>query len=89
VFVIGDCASSTLPASAQLAEQHGVSAGKTIRAFLNGKPAPKLGAPKNLGMFGSLGKYNGFGRAFGVTVTGFIPRMMKHVINIYYRFTVK
>lgn len=89
IFVIGDCASAKLPASAQLAEQHGVNVGKTIKQILQGKTPRKSPAPKSKGMVGSLGKYKGFGSAFGINLIGPIPRIVKYGINIYYKWTIK
>ena len=89
VFVIGDCALAKLPASAQLAEQHGVIAGKTIRALLNGETPSKGKQPRSKGMMGSLGKYNGFGSVFGISLTGFVPRVIKYGINVYYKWIIK
>ncbi|RUL46925.1 MULTISPECIES: NAD(P)/FAD-dependent oxidoreductase [Lysinibacillus] len=78
VFVVGDCASSDLPASAQLAEEQAERVVKVLKLRWNNEPLPeKLPAIKLKGFMGSLGKKQGFVYLADTTVTGRIARLMK------------
>lgn len=77
VFVIGDCASSTLPPTAQLAEEQAERVVKVLRARWSGAQAPELSEIKLKGFMGSLGKKQGFVHLADTTVTGRIARLMK------------
>lgn len=78
VFVIGDCASSTLPPTAQLAEEQAEHVVKVLRTRWSGMPLPeKMPEIKLKGFMGSLGKKQGFVHLADTTVTGRIARLMK------------
>ncbi|MCP1145688.1 NAD(P)/FAD-dependent oxidoreductase [Lysinibacillus endophyticus] len=78
VYVIGDCASSDLPASAQLAEEQAERVVKVLRHRWNNEPLPeKMPEIKLKGFMGSLGKKQGFVYLADTTVTGRIARLMK------------
>lgn len=78
VFVVGDCASSDLPASAQLAEEQGERIVKVLKHRWNNEPLPeKMPEIKLKGFMGSLGKKQGFVHLADTTVTGRIARLMK------------
>lgn len=78
VFVVGDCASSDLPASAQLAEEQGERVVKVLKHRWNNEPLPeKMPEIKLKGFMGSLGKKQGFVHLADTTVTGRIARLMK------------
>ena len=78
VFVIGDCASSDLPASAQLAEEQAERVAKVLKLRWNSQPLPeKMNDIKLKGFMGSLGKKQGFVYLADTTVTGRIARLMK------------
>ncbi|WP_332648992.1 NAD(P)/FAD-dependent oxidoreductase [Lysinibacillus sp. 54212] len=78
VFVIGDCASSTLPPTAQLAEEQAEHVVKILRTRWSGMSLPdKMPEIKLKGFMGSLGKKQGFVHLADTTVTGRIARLMK------------
>jgi len=76
IYLIGDCAASEHPPSAQLAEFHGEYVGEILLDVWNGK----MSLPRkfhNKGALGSLGKATGFGQVKGVDLSGRIPRLLK------------
>ncbi|SOC13007.1 NADH dehydrogenase FAD-containing subunit [Ureibacillus xyleni] len=78
VYVIGDCASSDLPASAQLAEEQAERVVKVLKHRWNNETLPeKMPEIKLKGFMGSLGKKQGFVYLADTTVTGRIARLMK------------
>ncbi|KGR75063.1 NAD(P)/FAD-dependent oxidoreductase [Ureibacillus sinduriensis] len=78
VFVVGDCASSDLPASAQLAEEQAERIVKVLTKRWRNEPLPETMPPIKLkGFMGSLGKKQGFVHLADTTVTGRIARLMK------------
>ena len=78
VFVVGDCASSDLPASAQLAEEQAERVVKVLNKRWKNEPLPEKMPPIKLkGFMGSLGKKQGFVHLADTTVTGRIARLMK------------
>ena len=85
IFVIGDCASSDLPPTAQLAEEMAERVVKVLKARYNGDPTPKLTEIKMKGFMGSLGKKTGFVHIADTTVTGRIARLMKSGYMWYYK----
>ncbi len=85
IFVIGDCASSTLPPTAQLAEEQAERVVKVLKARWAGQSTPKLSDIKMKGFMGSLGKKQGFVHLADTTVTGRIARLMKSGLLWYYK----
>ena len=85
IFVIGDCASSHLPPTAQLAEEQAERVVKVLKARWAGQPNPKLSEIKMKGFMGSLGKKQGFVHLADTTVTGRIARLMKSGLLWYYK----
>ncbi len=78
VYVIGDCASSELPPSAQLAEEQAERVVKVLRARFKNEPLPeKMPEIKLKGYLGSLGKKHGFAHVMDTAVTGRLARLMK------------
>lgn len=78
VYVVGDCASSDLPASAQLAEEQGERIVKVLKHKWKNEPLPeKMPEIKLKGFMGSLGKKQGFVYLADTAVTGRIARLMK------------
>ena len=78
VYVIGDCASSTLPPTAQLAEEQAERVVKVLKMRWTGMPLPEtMPEIKLKGFMGSLGKKQGFVHLADTTVTGRIARLMK------------
>lgn len=78
IFVIGDCASSELPPTAQLAEEQAERVVKVLRSrWSTGKNPESLSEIKLKGFMGSLGKKQGFVHLADTTVTGRIARLMK------------
>ncbi len=71
VYVIGDCASSDLPPSAQLAEEQAERAVKALKLRYRNEPLPeKMPEIKMKGSLGSLGKKQGFAFVLDMAVTG-------------------
>lgn len=78
VYVVGDCASSDLPASAQLAEEQAERIARVLKLRWKGEVLPeKLPEIKLKGFMGSLGKKQGFVHIADTTVTGRIARLLK------------
>lgn len=78
IYVIGDCASSTLPPTAQLAEEQAEHVVKVLKMRWTGMPLPEIMPEIKLkGFMGSLGKKQGFVHLADTTVTGRIARLMK------------
>lgn len=78
VYVIGDCASSTLPPTAQLAEEQAERVVKVLKMRWTDMPLPEtMPEIKLKGFMGSLGKKQGFVHLADTTVTGRIARLMK------------
>ncbi|MDM5334873.1 NAD(P)/FAD-dependent oxidoreductase [Ureibacillus composti] len=78
VFVIGDCASSELPASAQLAEEQAERVVRVLKLRWNNQALPEtMPEIKLKGFMGALGKKQGFVYLADKTVTGRIARLMK------------
>ncbi len=78
VYVVGDCASSDLPASAQLAEEQAERIARVLKLRWKGEALPeKMPEIKLKGFMGSLGKKQGFVHIADTTVTGRIARLMK------------
>jgi len=87
VFVIGDCAASDLPATAQLAEEQAERVVKVLKYRWNNEPLPeKLPPIKLKGFMGSLGKKQGFVHLADTTVTGRIARLMKSGLLWMYKW---
>lgn len=76
VYVIGDCAASEHPPSAQLAEFHGEYVAQTLLDLWSDRP-PARRQYQNRGALGSLGKSAGFGSVKGMELSGKIPRLLK------------
>ncbi|MER1958573.1 MAG: NAD(P)/FAD-dependent oxidoreductase [Solibacillus sp.] len=86
VYVIGDCASSHLPPTAQLAEEQAERVVKVLKMRWKGETLPeKLSEIKMKGFMGSLGKKQGFVNLGDTTVTGRIARLMKSGYMWYYK----
>ncbi|KGR78158.1 NAD(P)/FAD-dependent oxidoreductase [Ureibacillus manganicus] len=86
VYVIGDCASSNLPPSAQLAEEQAEYAVKALKAKYKNEPLPeKMPEIKLKGSLGSLGKKQGFALVMDMAVTGRIARLMKSGYLWFYK----
>lgn len=86
IFVIGDCASSHLPPTAQLAEEQAERVVKVLKArWETGQNPEKLTEIKLKGFMGSLGKKQGFVHLADTTVTGRIARLMKSGLLWYYK----
>lgn len=78
IFVIGDCASSTLPPTAQLAEEQAERVVRVLKLRWNNEALPEtMPEIKLKGFMGSLGKKQGFVHLADTTVTGRIARLMK------------
>ena len=78
IYVIGDSASSTLPPTAQLAEEQAERVVKVLKMRWKGTPLPEtMPEIKLKGFMGSLGKKQGFVHLADTTVTGRIARLMK------------
>ncbi|PGK51155.1 FAD-dependent oxidoreductase [Priestia megaterium] len=77
VFVIGDCASSPLPPSAQLAQQQAKQLVSILLCMLKNKQLAKPKEIKSKGVLGSLGHHDGFGDMFNLPFTGLVPRIAK------------
>ncbi|MCY0901428.1 MAG: FAD-dependent oxidoreductase [Firmicutes bacterium] len=76
IYVIGDCAASEHPPSAQLAEFQGEYVAQTLLArWHDAEPTDRQ--YQNKGALGSLGKAAGFGSVKGVELSGKIPRLLK------------
>jgi len=86
IFVIGDCASSNLPPTAQLAEEQAERVVKVLKSrWATGKNPEKLTEIKLKGFMGSLGKKQGFVNLGDATVTGRIARLMKSGLLWFYK----
>lgn len=86
IFVIGDCASSDLPPTAQLAEEQAERVVKVLKSrWATGKNPEKLPEIKLKGFMGSLGKKQGFVNLGDATVTGRIARLMKSGLLWFYK----
>ena len=86
VYVIGDCASSDLPATAQLAEEQAERVVKVFKHRWNNEVLPEtMPKIKLKGFMGSLGKKQGFVHLADTTVTGRIARLMKSGLLWMYR----
>ena len=78
VFFVGDCASSTLPPTAQLAEEQAEHIVRVLKARWRHEELPeKMPEIKLKGFMGSLGKKQGFVHLADTTLTGRIARLMK------------
>ncbi|MED3662397.1 NAD(P)/FAD-dependent oxidoreductase [Ureibacillus sp. FSL K6-8385] len=78
VYVVGDCASSDLPASAQLAEEQAERIAQVLKLRWKGEKLPEKMPPIKLkGFMGSLGKKQGFVYIADKTMTGRIARLLK------------
>ncbi len=76
IYVIGDCAASDHPPTAQLAEFHGEYVGQVLLAKWRNQQVTKRTFSAK-GTLGSLGRGSGFGTLKGVDMAGKIPRMLK------------
>ncbi|SOC41154.1 NAD(P)/FAD-dependent oxidoreductase [Ureibacillus acetophenoni] len=86
VYVIGDCASSDLPPSAQLAEEQAERAVRALKARFKNEPLPEtMPEIKMKGSLGSLGKKQGFALVMDMAVTGRIARLMKSGYLWFYK----
>jgi NADH dehydrogenase len=85
VFVIGDCASLPHAPSAQLAELQADQVATVFKKKWKDEPLPNLSPIKLKGVFGSLGKKQGFGMMGGTTLTGRVPRLLKSGILWMYK----
>ncbi|MGG2056228.1 NAD(P)/FAD-dependent oxidoreductase [Lysinibacillus pakistanensis] len=87
VYVVGDCASSDFPPSAQLAEEQAEHIVKVLRMRWKGENLPeKMPDIKLKGFMGSLGKKQGFAYLADTTVTGRIARLMKSGLLWLYKY---
>nr|WP_106780634.1 NAD(P)/FAD-dependent oxidoreductase [Lysinibacillus timonensis] len=86
VYVIGDCASSDLPPSAQLAEEQAEHVVKVLKQLFKNEPLPeKMPEIKLKGYLGSLGKKEGFAHVMDMAVTGRLARLMKSGYLWFYK----
>lgn len=86
IFVIGDCASSHLPPTAQLAEEQAERVVRVLKSrWTTGKNPDNLTEIKLKGFMGSLGKKQGFVNLGDTTVTGRIARLMKSGFLWFYK----
>ncbi|MGE7929333.1 NAD(P)/FAD-dependent oxidoreductase [Lysinibacillus xylanilyticus] len=86
VYVVGDCAASDLPPTAQLAEEQAEQIVKVLRMRWKGENLPeKMPDIKLKGFMGALGKKQGFVYLADTTVTGRIARLMKSGLLWYYK----
>jgi len=76
VYVIGDCAASSYPPSAQLAEFQGAFVAHTLISLWHGE-TPVLEQFASKGTLGSLGHRAGFGEVKGVKLGGKVARLLK------------
>ncbi|MHB1629551.1 MAG: NAD(P)/FAD-dependent oxidoreductase [Bacilli bacterium] len=76
IFVLGDCAASSEPPTAQLAEFHGQYAAEVLLSKWRGED-PARRRFQHKGTLGSLGRGAGFGTVKGMDVAGKIPRILK------------
>lgn len=86
IYAVGDCVSSKIPPSAQRAKQQGAQIVAILEDVLDGRQ-PRIPAPITIkGSLGSLGKREGFGTAYGVSLSGMLARMMKSGVLWMHRF---
>ncbi|MFF5995909.1 NAD(P)/FAD-dependent oxidoreductase [Lysinibacillus sp. KU-BSD001] len=87
IYVIGDCASSELPPTAQLAEEQAERVVKVLKMRWSGGTLPETMPDIKLkGFMGSLGKKQGFVYLADTTVTGRIARLMKSGLLWMYKY---
>ncbi|MFC0524505.1 NAD(P)/FAD-dependent oxidoreductase [Pontibacillus salicampi] len=86
IYVSGDCASLSLPPSAQLAEQQGKQIADVLLHILRGKDPKKPSKISVKGTLGSLGKQDGFGLTFYYPLKGILPRVIKTGVLWYHKF---
>ncbi|SIS49106.1 NAD(P)/FAD-dependent oxidoreductase [Salimicrobium flavidum] len=77
IFVLGDCVSSELSPSGQLAGEQGERIAEVLKYVWRGEEPKKPGSIKLKGTLGSLGKSDGFGNMMNQPLTGKIPRLAK------------
>ncbi|MFD1852028.1 NAD(P)/FAD-dependent oxidoreductase [Oceanobacillus bengalensis] len=77
VYVLGDCVSSELSPSGQLAGQQGEQIAEILLAIFNNKKPKQPKQIKLKGTLGSLGKSDGFGNMMQFPMIGFLPRLAK------------
>ncbi|MGG3799240.1 NAD(P)/FAD-dependent oxidoreductase [Metabacillus fastidiosus] len=86
-FVVGDCASLPHAPSAQLAELQAEQVVQILQKKWKGEPLPESLPPIKLkGVFGSLGKKEGFGLLGDRPLMGRVPRMIKSGILWMYKY---
>ncbi|HET7627975.1 MAG TPA: NAD(P)/FAD-dependent oxidoreductase [Bacillales bacterium] len=85
VFVVGDCASLPFAPSAQAAELQADQIAFILMKKWNNEPVPELAPIKMKGVFGSLGKKQGFGMMGNAPLTGRVPRLLKSGILWMYK----
>ena len=86
VFVVGDCSSVPYPPSAQVAKVQGVQVAGMLRRLLVGKELYKPSPIKTKGTLGSLGKKDGFGISYNMSMIGAVPRLMKSGVLWLHKF---
>lgn len=86
VYVLGDCAALPHPPSAQVAKVQGKQIADILADVLAEKPLKTPEGMKIKGALGSLGKYQGFGTAYGKPVSGPVARLMKSGILWMHKF---
>lgn len=77
IYVVGDCVSSELSPSGQLAGEQGERIAEVLKYVWRGQQPKKPGSIKLKGTLGSLGKSDGFGNMMNQPLTGKIPRIAK------------
>jgi len=85
-FVVGDCASLPHAPSAQLAKAQGKQIVEVLADLVNDRDPKPLPEMKIKGSLGSLGKHEGFGTAFGLSLSGSLARLMKSGVLWMHKF---
>jgi NADH:ubiquinone reductase (H+-translocating) len=88
IYVVGDCASLPHPPSAQVAKIQGEQIVRILVDVLNGKNPQVSEEMKIKGAIGSLGKKEGFGTAYGLSLSGHFARFMKSGILWMHKFNI-
>lgn len=76
VCVVGDCAATEHPPTAQVAEFQGAYLGEILVARWQDQPPP-VRVYAHRGTLGSLGRRAGFGNVNGLDIAGKVPRFLK------------
>jgi NADH:ubiquinone reductase (H+-translocating) len=85
LYVIGDCASSIFPPSAQIAKQQANVVATCISHSLKGKKMRSEPFLFSKGTLGSLGNKKGIAIIGPFYLTGIVPRWMKKLILFYHK----